>query len=218
MWKKVELNSKKGLFLLRNGLYIKPGDITSELKDKVIGYVLDTSGKYSDRNIIISINSSEKCIEWGSTNGIMFKNIKGLINYVSSYGSSGPYNDTNGRYNTKCMNNHILLYGKKIIDESPALDYCINFSPGFRDGEWYLPSMGEMKLFYDNRRKFRFDCDISGIKTNMNLDNIGANFFWSSTLYSENYSWSLSFSHYHLSHSLSFSKNNYFYVVPFLAF
>jgi hypothetical protein len=73
MWNKVELNPDKRLFLLRNGLYIKPGDITSELKDKVIGYVLDTSGKYSDKNIIISINSSDISMEF-----IMFKNIKRL--------------------------------------------------------------------------------------------------------------------------------------------
>lgn len=218
MWNRIELNPDKGLFLLRNGLYIKPGDITSELKDKVIGYVLDIFGKYSDRNIIISINSSEKYMELGATNGIMFKNIKGLINYVSSDGSSEPYNDTNGRYNTKCMSNHILLYGKKIIDESPALDYCINFSPGFKDGEWYLPSMGELKLFYDNREKFRFDCNISGINTNINSDNSGPYHFWSSSLYSEDYSWSLSLNYYHFSRSYYFPKDNYFYVVPFLAF
>lgn len=209
MWRKAELNPNKGLFLLRNGLYIKPEDIGSKLRNKVVGYVLDTSGKYSDKNIIIPINSSDISMEF-----IKFKNIKGLTNLEYYDESINPYKDTNGKYNTKCISDYILLYNRKIIDESPALDYCINFSPGYKDGEWYLPSMGELKLFYDNRGNFSSDCNTAGIFTNMNSDYSCR--FWSSTLSSNVSAWSLFFCNF--TPSVYYCGYNNFYVVPFLAF
>ena len=211
MWRKAELNPNKGLFLLRDGLYIKSEDIDSKLRDKVIGYVLDTSGKYSDKNIIISINSSDISMEF-----IKFKNIKGLINLEYYDGSINPYKDNNGKYNTRCIGDYILLYNRKIIDESHALDYCINFSPGYKDGEWYLPSMGELRLFYDNRKKFRSDCKIADISTNMDSDRSGACNFWSSTLSSNVSAWSLFFCNF--TPSVYYCGYNNFYIVPFLAF
>lgn len=93
MWKKIELEPRKGLFLLNNGLYIYPDkNISSEIRDKIIGYCLDDSR-------IISINSSSNSIQWS----LRYDKIPGLTNYKYSDGSIGPYNDKDGKYNTNCI-------------------------------------------------------------------------------------------------------------------
>lgn len=216
MWKKIELSPKRGLFVLKTGIYQNPEDVLSEDIDKIIGYVLDTSGNFSGKNLIIPINSSENYMEWGVYQGAMYNNIKGLTRIKADDGSSKPYDDVNGKRNTKFMVNHLNGLKKDIGSESPSLDYCINYSPGFHDGEWYLPSAGELKLFFDKRNQFRRDCNLSGITTNMDSDNSNAYYFWSSTEYSGNDAWLLYFrssspSYYSYKHSSR-------YVVPFLAF
>ena len=219
MWRRIELEPKEGLFVLKNGIYQEPRNVLSEDKDKIAGYVLDTSGNFSGKNIIIPINSSENCMEWGIYNGVMYSVIEGLNKIKDDQGYIKFNKDKNGKLNSTLIVNHLRKLGKSIGTESPALGYCINFSPGFKDGEWYLPSVGELRLFYEYRWNFRKLCRFIGLETNMNSDSSGSYRFWSSTLYSENYSWSLSFNHYHFSHSYYFPKNNYYYyVVPFLAF
>ena len=215
MWKKIELFPRKGLFVLKTGIYQNPEDVLSEDIDKIIGYVLDTSGNFSGKNLIIPINSSENYMEWGIYQGAMYNNIKGLTRIKADDGSSKLYNDVNGKRNTKFMVNHLNGLKKNIGSESPSLDYCINYSPGFHDKEWYLPSAGELKLFYDNRKKFREDCNTAGISTNMSSDS-GAYYFWTSTEYSVDLAWFLRFSR--SSPSYWNSKYSNYYVVPFLAF
>ena len=79
----------------------------------------------------------------------------------------------------------------------------------------FLPSAGELKLFYDNRTQFRTDCNTAGISTNMNSDSSGADYFWESTEYSDTNSGRLYF--YNSSSSYYNDKDLNFYVVPFLA-
>ena len=216
MWRKVELSPKRGLFVLKKGIYQNPEDILSEDIDRIIGYVLDTSGNFSGKNLIIPINSSENYMEWGIYQGAMYNNIKGLTRMDADDESSKPYNDVNGKRNTKFMVNHLNGLKKNIGSESPSLDYCINYSPGFHDKEWYFPSAGEMKLFYDRRNEFRESCKLIGLETNMDSDSSGAFIFWSSTEYSDFSAWHWGFN---LSNpSCCGSKYYSYYVIPFLAF
>ena len=216
MWKKIELFPKKGLFVLKTGIYQNPEDVLSEDIDKIIGYVLDTSGNFSGKNLIIPINSSENYMEWGIYQGAMYNNIKGLTRIKADDGSSKPYNDVNGKRNTKFMVNHLNGLKKDIGSESPSLDYCVNYSPGFHDKEWYFPSAGEMKLFYDRRNEFRESCRIIGLETNMSSDNSKAYSFWTSTEYSGGYAWRLYFGNSSPSRWNGKIANRC--VVPFLAF
>lgn len=217
MWRRIELEPKEGLFVLKNGIYQEPRNVLSEDKDKIAGYVLDTSGNFSGKNIIIPINSSENCMEWGIYNGVMYSVIEGLNKIKDDQGYIKFNKDKNGKLNSTLIVNHLRKLGKSIGTESPALGYCINFSPGFKDGEWYLPSMGELKLFYDKRRRFRESCRIIGLGTNMYSDNSGYCNFWSSTEYSKSYVWSLNF---HGSYPLPFYYDKFLLrnIVPFLAF
>lgn len=216
MWRKIDLSPKMGLFVLKKGIYQRPEDVLSEDIDKIIGYVLDTSGNFSGKNLIIPINSSENYMEWGVYQGAMYNNIKGLTRIKADDGSSKPYDDVNGKRNTKFMVNHLNGLKKDIGSESPSLDYCINYSPGFHDGEWYLPSAGELKLFYDRRNEFRESCKLIGLETNMNSDYSGHRYFWSSTEHSDFSAWHWGFN---LSNpSCCGSKYYSYYVIPFLAF
>ena len=205
MWRKVELKSKRGLFLMNNGLYIHPNE-GIEVKDKIIGYCLDESK-------IISINSSSNNIYFSLRND----KIPGLIDYEYDEDSNEPYKDLDGRYNTNCIVDYCKKNNINLQNIYPSIYYCKSFSPGFKDGEWYLPSMGELKLFYDRRNEFRKSCKLIGLETNMDSDNSGAFYFWSSTEYSFQYSWSLSFEYTNPSYwGLKIVYK--IYVIPFLSF
>ena len=207
MWNRIELNPKRGLFLLNNGLYIYPDkNITSEVKDKVIGYCLNDSR-------VMSINSSKNYISWS----LKSDKIPGLTNYQFEDRSIEPYKDIDGKYNTNCIVDYCKENNINLQNDYPATYYCTSYSPGFHDREWYLPSMGELKLFYDNREKFRESCKLIGLETNMNSDNSGPYYFWSSTEHSNNYSWSLSFG-YSPNPSYWGCKAIYdLYIIPFLS-
>ena len=202
MWKKVELKPKEGLFLMNNGLYIYPDkNISKEDRDKIIGYCLDN---YK----VMSINSDKNSISWSTRHD----KIPGLIDYECDYESTEPYRDLDGEYNTRCIIEFCKKNNINLQNDYRAFYYCTSYSPGYKDGEWYLPSMGELKLFYDNRKKFRKSCDLIGLETNMNSDLFGD--FWSSTECSDNYAWFL---------CSNLSSPSYYlgkiicrYVVPFL--
>jgi hypothetical protein len=204
MWNRIELNPKKGLFLMKNGLYIYPGkNITSEVKDKIIGYCLDDSR-------VMSINSSKNLIPWSLRND----KIPELTNYQFEDRSIEPYSDLEGEYNTSCIIKFCKENNINLQNDYPSIYYCKSFSPGYKDGEWYLPSVGELRLFYEYRWNFRKLCRFIGLETNMNSDSSGSYRFWSSTPYSDFSAWFLfsntsSPSYYH-------NKRNILYVVPFL--
>ena len=207
MWNRIELNPKEGLFLMKNGLYICPDkNITSEVKDRIIGYCLNNS-------MIISINASENPSYFSLRND----KIPGLTDYESDEDSYEPYKDIDGKYNTNCIVDYCRKNNIDLQTNYPATYYCTKYNPGFKDEEWYLPGLGELKLFYDNREKFRGLCKLIGLETNMNLDNSGPYYFWSSTEHSNNYSWSLSFG-YSPNPSYWGCKAIYdLYIIPFLS-
>ena len=206
MWNKVELNPKKGLFLMKNGLYIYPDkNISQEVKDKIIGYCLDD-------HRIISINSNKNPISWS----LKYDKIPGLIDYEYDDRSIEPYKDLDGRYNTNCIVDYCKENNINLQNDYPATYYCTSYSPGYRDKGWYLPSIGELKLFYDNRNEFRESCKLIGLETNMNSDYSGHRYFWSSTEHSDFSAWHWGFN---LSNpSCCGSKYYSYYVIPFLAF
>lgn len=201
MWRKVELKSKRGLFLMNNGLYIHPNE-GIEVRDKIIGYCLDESK-------IISINSSSNYIYFS----LRKDKITGLTCYDYPDGSIEPYNDLDGEYNTRCIIEFCKKNNVNLQNIYPSIYYCKSFNPGYKNGEWYLPSMRELKLFYDNREKFRGSCRLIGLGTNMYSDNSGPYYFWSSTRYSNSHSWYFDF--FCLGTCFNI-RSSYFYIVPFL--
>ena len=149
-------------------------------------------------------------MSYGSKDYLYGTDIPGLTNYTSN-----PENDKNGKNNTQIVIDYCNSQGWNLSDAAPAFSYCINFSPGYKDGEWYLPSMGELKLFYDNREKFKSDLSTAGITTNMDSDNVEHSVLWSSTEYSDIDSYILN---PNLSNPLHhFAKYKIRYILPFLA-
>ena len=204
MWNRIEIRPKKGLFLMNNGFYIYPDkNISSEIRDKIIGYCLNDSR-------IISINSSKNPILWSLRNG----KIPGLTCYEYPDGSIEPYNDLDGEYNTRCIIEFCKKNNVNLQNIYPSIYYCKSFNPGYKNGEWYLPSMGELMLFYDKRNKFRKSCKLIGLETNMDSDSSGACNFWSSTECSEDSAWYLHFNYFNP--SVWNNKYTIYYVVPFL--
>ena len=204
MWNRIEIRPRRGLFLMNNGLYIYPDkNINEEDRDKIIGYCLDDSR-------IISINSSENPILWSLRNG----KIPGLTCYEYPDGSIEPYNDLDGEYNTRCIIEFCKKNNVNLQNIYPSIYYCKSFNPGYKDGEWYLPSMGELKLFYDERNEFRKSCKLIELETNMNSDSSGAYNFWTSTEFSDALAWSLYFGY--SNSSVWNSKYSRYYIVPFL--
>ena len=204
MWKKIELKPKEGLFLMNNGLYIYPDkNINEKDRDKIIGYCLDDSR-------IISINSSKNPISWSTR----YDKVPGLTDYEYEDGSIEPYRDLDGRYNTNCIVNYCKINNIDLQSDYSAFNYVKSFNPGYKNGEWYLPSAGELKLFYDNRSNFRTDCNTAGIFTNMNSDTTESYYFWTSTEYSGSYAWFLNLNG--SSPFLRYRKYYGLYVVSFL--
>ena len=210
-----EITLTSGYFLLNDGSEVNPSSINNRNKGKVIGYILDNSGAYSGRNIVIAINSGPYPMHWGNSNYLYGTDVPGLTNYEYSYGSTEPYRDKNGKNNTQIVVDYCNSKGWSLSNAGESFSYCVTYSPGYKDGEWYLPSAGELKLFCDSREKFRSDCNTAGISTNMNSDNSEASYFWTSTEYSDNDSWCLDFIQPELSFCIV--KNGDYYAVPFLA-
>ena len=152
-----------------------PDQINDSNRNKVIGYLLDSSGIYSGKNIIMAINSSSSLVAWSSSSGPGHTDIPGLTNYLTENDS---IKDKNGKSNTKIIVDYINSKSGNLETDVPATYYCTSYNPGFHDGEWYLPSIGELMLLGGlNIEKFRSDCDTAGISTD-----IGTSFvIWSST-------------------------------------
>lgn len=216
-WNKYTETPSVGYFLMSNGLYLSPSQVSESDRESVVGYVLDTSGSYSGENIVMAINSSSSTMMWGADGYLSGTDIPGLTNYTYDDGSTELYNDKNGKNNTQIVVDYCGSKSWDLSTAGPAFDYCTSYSPGYKDGEWYLPSAGELKLFYNNKTQFRSDCITAGINTNMDSDLPGSSgYLWSSTEHSDSYAWNLELGSSTLSISSSKNDNYGGFVTPFL--
>lgn len=73
---------------------------------------------------------------------------------------------------------------KKLSQELPALKYCLEYETlGTSKGDWYLPAVGELMEIFLNLESINLTLKILGKKI------IPYNWFWSSTVYSDQYAW-----------------------------
>ena len=147
-------------------------DANAIYQDKTpIGVVFDVS-----RKLAIALEESSSSLKWVSSQ----VDIPGLTNY--SRGSQT--NDYNGKSNTSL----IIAHGNSNGYETPAADYCYNYSTtGTNRGDWYLPAGGELYLIYQNKTTL-----------NNSLSKVGGtqlitNWYWSSSEYSSSNAWLLGF-------------------------
>lgn len=138
MFKRIELKPRLGLFLLKDGVFINFKDININYRSKdIIGYCVGN-------NRIMSLDYKNK-FEWSTR----YESIPGLMSLpstssISNIVSDDPTSCDNGRYNTDLIINYCRKNNLNLQNDYPAFYYCKSYSPGFHDGEWYLPSIEEL--------------------------------------------------------------------------
>jgi hypothetical protein len=53
------------------------------------------------------------------------------------------------------------------LDKYPDFAYCAGFAPGLKNGEWYMPALGELILFINSYDQIRQPLVSNGIDTNL---------------------------------------------------
>ena len=210
----------KGYFLLNTGKFIKP-EIGYQFKELIVGYVVDVR---DGQTRVCAINASSDKYTWGRYN----QSTLGWLNTENYNGATGnqswkhsdamnltPTSGALSRLDGKDNSNLQSQYKSELS----ALNYCLSYSPGYKDGEWYLPAQGELFLWYKERVTFRSVVTNAGLSTNMNKDGNNAYQFWSSSQYSSNRAWYLYVKSTDLGSNWNIKVNfNLFsrYVLPFL--
>lgn len=156
------------------------GDVL--LDDKTCA--VDASAIYRDRTPIgiifdmdkkLAIAVSQSFLKWNSIGGNT-DDIPDLPNH----NIESAKQDFNGKSNTKIA----ISYGDENGYETPAADYCYNFTTqGTNKGDWYLPAFGELYAVYSNVDKL--NNSLSKIGKSLLTEWQGqSQWYWSSTEYS----------------------------------
>ena len=126
-----------------------------------IGVVFDVGNR-------LAIALDEKNLKWGG--------------YGNEIGSAAR--GTSGRSNTAA----ILAYGKANNIKYPAAEYCNSYSTsGTKAGDWFLPSIEELKLLSGNFSAI--NASLQTLGKAMSEDENG--YYWSSSESTDNYAWRL---------------------------
>lgn len=115
-------------------------------------------------------------------------------------------NDVNGFENTQRLANDSKFH---------AAQSCINFYPGYKNGEWYLPAIGELGYLWVRWRAINVALEkLYNAGCNINYLNYGGEDFWSSTETYYANAWYLSF--YGGCIAVKNKKNSWCDIRPFL--
>ena len=84
-------------------------------------------------------------------------------------------------------NTQILIKDGDVV----AAKQCAEFKPGYRDGEWYLPAVGELGFIIRNFMEINiYLATLDSIADRLDDDNYGSN-YWSSTEYNGSLAWAV---------------------------
>ena len=123
---------------------------------------------------------------------------------------------TNGKQNTAAIMEYVKTNGK--TGKYPAAEYCASYKPStvyldevwYAEGQWFLPSMKELKTLSKNKAV------VNASLQKVNAATLSFNHYWSSTEYADTAAWQS----YMGNGSKDFSSKAYYdwYVRPVLAF
>lgn len=85
-------------------------------------------------------------------------------------------------------NSSITVNGITVSSGCPAASACRLYSPNFHDGEWYLPTIGELGYVMVNLNTINEK--LSAIQA----PQIALDYYWSSLYYNDNFRWAINFS------------------------
>ena len=180
---------------------------------------------YSDKSFSAGVLSGKKAI------GVIFdvsNRLAVALDQTSLYWSTervdipvlGNCNEafscsTNGKQNTAAIIDYATSSGK--AGQYPAAEYCTSYKPStvYQDedwygaGQWFLPSMKELKTLYNSMEV------VNASLQRVNATTLSSSHYWSSTEYDNGYAWKL---HMGIGLQINYYKNYNYYVRPVLAF
>lgn len=92
---------------------------------------------------------------------------------------------TNGKQNTAAIMEYVKTNGK--TGKYPAAEYCASYKPStvyqdevwYAEGQWFLPSIKELKTLYNNKAV------VNASLQKVNAVTLSSNYYWSSDEYSD---------------------------------
>ena len=203
-----------GDYYTKTGGLIRFSELTDDDKDNLAGIYVGDHPETGDKLLIpanagFAYNSSQGGLKWCDDYPIP-TDIQNSINP-----SDVTTNSTEARtkFNGKSQTDKILAAAaanSKPDTYFGEANFCKSFAPGFKDGEWYLPAVGELLLI--NKSYSTILQSITKIYPSITSL---AYWYWSSDQYSASHSWLV----YLGSGNVVYNRVNYsdYFVVPFLA-
>ena len=221
------LPDRKARFMSLKGMTLtSPNEGGSDTYIYWGGYGSDIQSLTNFRTVVTSDTKAEGT----NSSGYVPKNdlylstphIPSPIDYFSAYSSTGATSDLDGKANTEkilAVDNaastawqtaETIINNDSIATVHPAAQCCWRFNPGSTNqGDWYLPSIGELAFIMPNFDKLNTAIsDVGGVQLN------GDYYYWSSTEYDELGAWRVVTGRGYVSDS---GKGDAYYVRAFLA-
>ena len=191
------------------------------------GYGSDIPSLTNFQTVVIGDNTAEGTDSYGyMPKNDLYANtphIPSPIDYFSAYSSEGATSDLDGKANTEkilAVDNaastawqtaSAITNAHSTATVHPAAQCCWRFNPGSTNqGDWYLPSMGELAFIMPNFNDLQTAIsNVSGVQ----LD--GDYGYWSSTEYNKTYAWFMGTGNGKMDGNRK--SNKYNYVRAFLA-
>lgn len=200
-----------GDYYTKTGGLIRFSELTDDDKDNLAGIYVGDHPETGDKLLIpanagFAYNSTQGGLKWCNDYPIP-TDIQNSINP-----SDVTTNSTEARtkFNGKSQTDKILA----AANSKPATyfgeaNFCKSFAPGFKDGEWYLPSVGELLLI--NKSYSTILQSVTKVFSAITL----LAYYWSSNQYSARDSWRVNLDSGTVDDRyVSYSSSD---VVPFLA-
>lgn len=203
-----------GGYYTKTGELIRFSELTDDDKDNLAGIYVGDHPETGDKLLIpanagFAYNSTQGSLKWCDDYPIPTD----IQNSINPSDVTTNYTEARTKFNGKSQTGKILAAAA--ANSKPATyfgeaNFCKSFAPGFKDWEWYLPSVGELLLI--NKSYSTILQSITKIYPSITTL---AYYYWSSNQYSADRSWGV----YLDSGSVGDTGVNYSvrYVVPFLA-
>ena len=203
-----------GNYYTKTGGLIKFSELTDDDKDNLAGIYIGDHPETGDKLLIpanagFAYNSTQGSLKWCDDYPIP-TDIQNSINPSDITTNS---TETRTKFNGKSQTDKILAAAaanNKPNTYFPVANFCKSFAPGFHNGEWYLPSVGELLLINKS-----YSTILQSVTKVFSAITSLEYWYWSSNQHSANYSWNVYLSSANVDYrNVDFSDRC---VVPFLA-
>lgn len=203
-----------GDYYTKTGGLIRFSELTDDDKDNLAGIYVGDHPETGDKLLIpanagFAYNSTQGRLKWCDDYPIP-TNIQNSINP-----SDVTTNSTEARtkFNGKSQTDKILAAAA--ANSKPATyfgeaNFCKSFAPGFKNGEWYLPSVGELLLINKS-----YSTILQSVTKVFSAITSLEYWYWSSNQFSAHDSWDVNLGSGNVGNGSVYHSGDY--VVPFLA-